>query len=201
MRISLSEDKINSTQHSFNALPGWPLPCPPTIGSFMVRMTFLYDCFQVFLIPNCEIQCFSGFPYQLPVWFALIAIAIISLCRWMVTGGCDSVYNNGDMSLPLNIHTFIDPPRNYSFLHRIEQRRRSYLLSNILERTVSRPRFVGIWKEEYLPLCDLISKIRETYQYVNIGENRERRTVWNILHPRTSRGASRGNLMGTSRWT
>lgn len=38
------------------------------------------------------------------------------------------------------------------------------------------PQLVGIWKEEYLPLCDLISKIRETYQYVNIGENRERGT-------------------------
>ena len=37
----------------------------------------------------------------------------------------------------------------------------------------------GCWKEEYLPLCDLISKIRETYQYVNIGENRERGT-WEL---------------------
>ena len=39
---------------------------------------------------------------------------IISLCRCMVTG-CDSVYNNGDMSLPLNKHTFMDPPRIIHF--------------------------------------------------------------------------------------
>ena len=56
----------------------------------------------------------------------------------------------------------------------------------------------GIWKEEYLPLCDLISKIRETYQYVNIGENRERCTVWKILQSRSSTGTY---LRETSRWT
>ena len=50
------------------------------------------------------------------------------------------------------------------------------MIFEMFERTVPRSQLVGIWKEEYLPLCDLISKIRETHQYVNIGENRERDT-------------------------
>ena len=41
----------------------------------------------------------------------------------------------------------------------------------MFERTVPASRLVGTGG---IPLCDLISKIRETYQYVNIGKNRER---------------------------